>query len=99
MPEPRFALNPRQLDPHGLRVAVLSKLIYAVGKDPASATRHDWFQALALAVRDQLVDGWMETTRQIYERDKKRVYYLSLEFLIGRLLQDALNNLGLTEIA
>jgi glycogen phosphorylase len=91
--------RPLGLDRASLREAVLAKLVYAVGKDPARATRHDWFRALALAVRDRLVDGWMATTRQIYERDRKRVYYLSLEFLIGRLLADALHNLGLMETA
>src|SRR3954465_14356580 len=90
---------PRSLDREGLREAILDKLVYAVGKDPRHATRHDWFVALALAVRDRLVDGWMATTRQVYEGDRKRVYYLSLEFLIGRLLGDALRNLGIYEVA
>jgi starch phosphorylase len=53
--------------------------------------------ATALAVRDQMVDRWMDSTRATYAQDRKRVYYLSLEFLIGRLLFDSLNNLGLTE--
>lgn len=95
MTEPRFALPPSRLDRDGLREAILAKLAYAVGKDPARATRHDWFLAVALTVRDRLVDGWMATTRGVYEADRKRVYYLSLEFLIGRLLGDALVNLGL----
>ena len=95
MNESVFTLSPRPLDKDGLRQAMLGKLIYSVGKDPAHATRHDWFFALALTVRDRLVDGWMETTRSIYEQDRKRVYYLSLEFLIGRLLSDALHNLGI----
>ena len=90
---------PRSLDREGLREAILDKLVYAVGKDPQHATRHDWFRALAMAVRDRLVDGWMATTRQVYEGDRKRVYYLSLEFLIGRLLADSLCNLGLMETA
>ena len=81
---------PRSLDREGLREAILGKLVYAVGKDPRHATRHDWFFALALAVRDRLVDGWMATTRAASTSgDRKRVYYLSLEFLIGRLLGDA----------
>src|SRR3954469_13257740 len=90
---------PRSLDREGLREAILDKLVYAVGKDPRHATRHDWFVALALAVRDRLVDGWMATTRQVYEGDRKRVYYLSLEFLIGRLLGDAIYNLGFADTA
>jgi starch phosphorylase len=98
MLESPYALRPRNLDREGLREALLDKLLYSVGKDPARATRHDWFLAVALAVRDRLVDGWISTTRQIYERDRKRVYYLSLEFLIGRLLNDAVHNLGLMDV-
>jgi starch phosphorylase len=85
----------KPLDGESLKAAILDKLVYSVGKDPANATRHDWFFATSLAVRDRIVDGWMATTRDIYAANEKRVYYLSLEFLIGRLLADALNNLGL----
>ncbi|AZC22101.1 MULTISPECIES: glycogen/starch/alpha-glucan phosphorylase [Pseudomonas] len=81
------------------REAVLTKLTYAVGKDPDHAFDHDWFEAIALAARDHMVDHWMDHTRQIYRRGQKRVYYLSLEFLIGRLLIDSLSNLGLLEVA
>jgi glycogen phosphorylase len=75
---------------------ILAKLTYAVGKDPAAAKRHDWLAATILALRDQIIDRWMESTRAAYEAKAKRVYYLSLEFLIGRLLRDALSNLELT---
>ncbi|QVL19323.1 glycogen/starch/alpha-glucan phosphorylase [Pseudomonas qingdaonensis] len=81
------------------RTAVLEKLTYAVGKDPEHAFDHDWFEAIALAARDHMVDHWMDHTRQIYRKSQKRVYYLSLEFLIGRLLYDSLSNLGLLDIA
>ncbi|MGE7994321.1 glycogen/starch/alpha-glucan phosphorylase [Pseudomonas sp. NPDC089554] len=81
------------------RDAVLTKLTYAVGKDPEHAFDHDWFEAIALAARDHMVDHWMDHTRQAYRRSQKRVYYLSLEFLIGRLLYDSLSNLGYLEIA
>lgn len=81
------------------RAAVLAKLTYAVGKDPEHAFDHDWFEAIALAARDHMVDHWMDHTRQAYRRSQKRVYYLSLEFLIGRLLYDSLSNLGYLEIA
>ena len=77
--------------------AIVAKLTYAVGKDPAHARPHDWFIATAYAVRDRIIDRWMETTRRVYEENRKRVYYLSVEFLIGRLLFDALSNLGATE--
>ena len=81
------------------RAAVLDKLTYAVGKDPEHAFDHDWFEAIALAARDHMVDHWRDHTRQAYRRSQKRVYYLSLEFLIGRLLYDSLSNLGLLDIA
>ena len=99
MTEHAIVLTSFRLDQEGFRRAILGKLIYQVGKDPQNATRHDWFFALALAVRDRLVDGWMTTTRTVYADDRKRVYYLSLEFLIGRLLVDSLHNLGLYETA
>jgi len=80
-----------------LRVAILDKLMYAVGKDAAHASDHDWFVAVALAVRDRVVDRWVASTRKVYEDGRKRVYYLSLEYLIGRMLFDAMGNLGLVE--
>ncbi|MDM0014011.1 glycogen/starch/alpha-glucan phosphorylase [Variovorax sp. J22P168] len=70
--------------------AVANKLIYAVGKDPVAASPDDWLHATALAVRDQLVERWMGTTRATYSQKLKRVYYLSMEFLIGRTFTNAL---------
>ncbi|MCF7201269.1 glycogen/starch/alpha-glucan phosphorylase [Pseudomonas oligotrophica] len=78
---------------------VLRKLTYSVGKDPEHAADFDWFEAVALATRDRIIDHWMDCTRQTYDKGCKRVYYLSLEFLIGRLLVDSLSNLGLLETA
>jgi len=80
-----------------LRAHILSKLAYSVGKDPASARDHDWLTAAILAVRDGVIDGWTQTIREAKRSGRKRVYYLSLEFLIGRLFKDALGNMGLTE--
>src|SRR5947209_6439611 len=73
-----------------LRAAVLGKLKYAVGKIPEVASPRDWFLAVAFATRDVVVDRWMESTARVYGDGRKRVYYLSLEFLIGRLLFDAM---------
>jgi starch phosphorylase len=88
-----------KVDVDEFRAAVLAKLTYAVGKDPEHAFDHDWFEAIALAARDHMVDHWMDHTRQIYRSQQKRVYYLSLEFLIGRLLVDSLSNMGILDIA
>ncbi|WP_174243244.1 glycogen/starch/alpha-glucan phosphorylase [Beijerinckia sp. L45] len=87
------------MDSEELREAILAKLIYAVGKDTKTASPHDWFVALALAVRDRIVDRWMSARRRTHQANGKTVYYLSVEFLIGRLLFDGLTNLGLTETA
>jgi len=81
------------------RAAIVDKLTYMVGKDPDHARDHDWLMATALALRDRVVDRWMDSTRQTYRDGRKRVYYFSLEFLIGRLLFDGLSNLGLTATA
>ena len=86
-------------DSEELRVAIVDKLVYAVGKDIKTASSRDWFVALALAVRDRIVDRWMSATRRSHQAGTKQVYYLSVEFLIGRLLMDGLTNLGITEQA
>jgi len=78
--------------------ALLDRLTYSVGKDSNHAVPRDWCVALTLAIRDRIVDSWMKSTRQTYETGAKRVYYLSMEFLIGRLLTDAMSNLGITEV-
>src|ERR687898_2626005 len=90
-------LRSPSITPDALGNAILDKLTYAVGKDVAHAHDHDWYIATALAVRDQAVDRWIATTRRIYATRQKRVYYLSVEFLIGRLLSEYLCNLQLTD--
>ena len=79
-----------------LRRLVVEKLKYATGRDPLVAGDHDWFVATALALRDHIVDRWLQSTRDDEAHNRKRVYYLSLEFLPGRMLLDSLNNSGLT---
>jgi glycogen phosphorylase len=75
---------------------LIDVLRHRIGKDERAATQHDWFQAAVLTLRDHIVDTWIESTRKTYEESGKRVYYLSLEFLIGRLMRDALSNMGMT---
>jgi starch phosphorylase len=81
-----------------LRDAISRHLIYTVGKDAVSASQRDWLFALSMAVRDLLIERWMDTTRRIYQQDAKRVYYLSMEFLPGRTLSNALIALGLHDL-
>ncbi|MGX8009105.1 glycogen/starch/alpha-glucan phosphorylase [Mesorhizobium sp. ORM8.1] len=84
-------------DPKTLAEEVLMSLKYRVGKDTTVATPYDWLTASIKVVRDRIIDHWMEATKEAYDRQEKRVYYLSLEFLIGRLMRDAFSNLGLME--
>ena len=79
-----------------LATRLIDVLNHRVGKDERAAKTHDWFNAAVLALRDDIIDRWMESTRRTYAESGKRVYYLSLEFLIGRLMRDALSNMGLT---
>ncbi|RVD57240.1 glycogen/starch/alpha-glucan phosphorylase [Mesorhizobium sp. M2D.F.Ca.ET.185.01.1.1] len=82
-------------DPKTLAEEVLQSLKYRVGKDSTVATPYDWLTASIKVVRDRVVDHWMQATKEAYDQQEKRVYYLSLEFLIGRLMRDAFSNLGL----
>ena len=82
-----------------LQQEILRHLKFSIGKDPAHASRYDWRMSLSLALRDLVVEPWFESTRKTYEAKAKRVYYLSMEFLIGRLIEDVAVNLGVDEIA
>jgi len=83
-----------QDDPSGdvanLKRAIANKLVYTMGKDAAAAQPRDWLHATALAVRDRLLERRMKTERAQSEQDAKRVYYMSIEFLIGRTFTNAL---------
>jgi starch phosphorylase len=91
--------NPAGMTTEALRVAMERHLRDDIGKDPASATLGDWRLALSRAVRDRVIDPWFLATNATYAVSRKRVYYLSMEFLIGRLLEDAIQNLGLETAA
>ncbi len=77
--------------------SMVEHLTYSLAKDIYSATQRDKFQAVVLSIRDQLVQNWMRTQQYYYEINAKRAYYLSLEFLMGRLMDSYTNNLGLNE--
>ncbi|HEV2337102.1 MAG TPA: glycogen/starch/alpha-glucan phosphorylase [Stellaceae bacterium] len=77
---------------------VLNRLTLAVGKDPSSATDRDWFVATTLALRDRVIHRWLQVDRENLAHGRKRIYYLSFEFLIGRLLNDVAGNLQMTDV-
>src|SRR3954468_24772473 len=97
--KPRIATLPDDAEAKALREAIESKLTYALAKRAEHATAHDWYQATALAVRDRVVDLWLKSRAETEQQKKKRVYYLSIEFLIGRLLLDTLTNLDMVDTA
>jgi len=92
-----FACDELGQDRESLRRSLSNRLVYSMGKDPLTATTRDWFNTTAYAVRERLIERWMETMRSYYRSDTKRVYYLSMEFLTGRLLSNSLLNIGAYE--
>ena len=93
LPE-NFHYDMQGTDRESLKKSLANRLIYSLGKDPITATYRDWFHTTAYAVRERLIERWMETMRSYYRSDAKRVYYLSMEFLTGRLLTNNLLNMG-----
>ncbi len=96
MDEPQSAEG---IPAQGLRRSFAQHLCCSLAKDEFTATARDRYVALALAVRDRMVHGWIQTQQAYYRRDPKRIYYLSLEFLTGRTLGNAVLNLGLEDAA
>ena len=87
------------MDTESIRHSIANRLEYSVGKDPYTATTRDWFNVASYVVRDRLAERWMETMRSYYRENTKRVYYLSMEFLIGRTLMNSLLNMGIYDDA
>jgi starch phosphorylase len=93
----QFDFDPVSNTAEALQRSISNRLIYGVGKNPIAAQPYDWLQAASLAVRDRLVARWMKTTTHQYQAHVKRVYYLSMEFLMGRTFSNALLALGIRD--
>ncbi|MBS0968045.1 glycogen phosphorylase [Chimaeribacter arupi] len=78
-----------------LKHSIAYKLMFMVGKDPSVATKHDWLNASLYAVRDRMVERWLRSNRAQLSQDVRQVYYLSMEFLLGRTLSNALLSMGI----
>jgi len=89
---------PSDQDIEDFKGTILAKLTSSVGKHPRSATQRDWFVATALVLRDRIIHRWLAAYRASAAQGRKRVYYLSLEFLIGRLFADVVENLRLAPV-
>ncbi len=94
-----FTENDLALDGESLKRSFAGHIEYTQARDEYSVTQLDFFQSLARTVRERLLDRWNQTQQRYYKDDVKRVYYLSLEFLLGRLLKDGLINLGILDEA
>jgi len=82
-----------------LQLTVIHHLLSSLGRDPERADKRDIYRALSLTIRDILLEQWIQTQKSYYTREKKRIYYLSLEFLVGRSLGNSLINLGYYDMA
>jgi len=78
-----------------IKKSIIHHLMSFQGRDPERSGASDIYKALAFTLRDIMVEKWIKTQKTFYAKEKKRVYYLSLEFLIGRSLGNSIINLGL----
>lgn len=81
-------------DTETVKKAIVYKLIFVLGADPKDANEHQWLNAAMLAARDLIAEDFLKTRRAHIENGKRMVYYLSMEFLLGRAFVNALINEG-----
>lgn len=84
-------------DKESLKTSFLDHLEFSLGRDRYTSTPLTAFQSLVLTIRDRLIEKWLKTQQTYYDVDAKRVYYLSMEFLMGRTLGNSLINMGLLD--
>ena len=85
-----FLYHRPEVDVEGVKKDIVYKLIFLIGRSPKEASQRDWLNATLYAVRDLVTEGWITTARQSRAEETRRVYYLSMEFLIGRTLSNAM---------
>ena len=90
-----FTYSSPTLSVEALKHSIAYKLMFTLGRDPAIANKHEWLNATLFAVRDRLVERWLRSNRAQLSQEVRQVYYLSMEFLIGRTLSNAMLSLGI----
>lgn len=88
---------PLGMDEAAIRASIIANLAHEKARDQYRASAIDVLQSVSRAARDRLVDRWLEASKRAWDAGDKRVYYLSMEYLPGRLLRDALTNLGIVD--
>lgn len=85
------------MDSESIKKGLVTNLAYSLGKDRYSATDRDVYESLVLTTRDRLIERWIHTQQMYYDENVKRVYYLSMEFLVGRTLGNSIVNLQMED--
>ena len=99
MTEVQFDYNHPEENVESLKKAIIYKLIFLIGRSPDESSQRDWLNAALYAVRDLVTEGWIATAKEARDEQARRVYYLSMEFLIGRTLSNAMMAEGVYDIA
>ncbi|MCR4379368.1 MAG: glycogen/starch/alpha-glucan phosphorylase [Rhodospirillales bacterium] len=82
-----------------MKTALIRTMLHTIGKDPSEASTRDWFYTFARLLRGVLSQRHIKTARNHYKNGSKKVYYLSMEYLMGRSLNKVLLDLGIEELA